>query len=277
MSVQVFGHSDIGKKRTNNEDSYVCHSFKNLPQSRHLIAVADGMGGHRAGEIASALAIVSIKENLIARFKNHTVFNSDFKDALENSIQEANSKIFLQSSHSKDKMGMGSTLVAALLSKNHALISNVGDSRAYLIRHKQIEQITTDHNWKSEQLQLGELNEEDIKGSPYKDLITRSLGLSAETEIDSFPIEAQLEDYLLLCSDGLHSLLSEKDILKIIRKFKDPKTICKRLIEAANKRGGHDNTTVVVVHFNGGDKSRTGKDFLSDTVKIDTPPSQFSR
>jgi serine/threonine protein phosphatase PrpC len=269
MSVLIFGQTDIGKKRTNNEDSYLCYSFEDFSEPNYLIAVADGMGGHRAGEIASSLAIESIKKRLIAQYKERTVVDSDFFDILEDSIQEANSKVFSQASQSNELTGMGSTLVAALLSRNQAAVCNVGDSRAYLIRQKQIEQITTDHNWKSEQIQLGELNEDDIKDSPYKDLITRSLGLNAETEIDSFPVEVCPEDYLLLCSDGLHSLVTSKEILKTFRKFKNPEAICQKLIEAANKKGGNDNITVVVAHFTGQETMDGDKASFSDTVNSD--------
>lgn len=249
MPVSVHGHTDIGRKRTNNEDSYICLPFAKSSELKYLIAVADGMGGHRGGEIASGLAVTSIKTYITAKFSESVLPNSDFKAVLEGSIENANSEIFSQASQKEELTGMGSTVVAALLSDSEAVISNVGDSRAYLIRGKQIEQITTDHNWKSEQLQLGELKEDDIKSSPYKDLITRSLGLKEETEVDSYQVETAPGDYLLLCSDGLHSLLSEKEILKTFRKYKKPKTIAHKLIEAANKKGGHDNITVIIGFF----------------------------
>ncbi|MGD2294353.1 MAG: Stp1/IreP family PP2C-type Ser/Thr phosphatase [Candidatus Aminicenantes bacterium] len=266
MHIEVFGHTDIGKKRTNNEDSYLCHPIKDTKTPRFLLAVADGMGGHTGGEIASELAIETIKETIHTRFENHIISPSDYLELLENSVQKANINIFRRASEDEDLMGMGSTLVAALVSDKKVYITNIGDSRAYLIRKKQIQQITVDHNWKSEQIQKGQLAEEDIRNSPYKDLITRSLGLNENADIDTFTIETQPEDFLLLCSDGLYSLLSKKDILKAFRKSKNLKKTCHRLVDTANKKGGHDNITVVIAHFT---KDDTARRSVADTVRID--------
>ncbi|MCJ7583095.1 MAG: Stp1/IreP family PP2C-type Ser/Thr phosphatase [Candidatus Aminicenantes bacterium] len=265
MFIYVFGQTDIGKKRENNEDSYLCLSLQNSHQPKFLISVADGMGGHTGGEIASSIAIETIRINALSQFDGAGKPESEFPLILENCVQKANHEVFLQASQEKELTGMGSTLVVALISENKTFVGNVGDSRAYLIRNKAIQQITSDHNWKNEQRQKGGLSEEDINNSPYKDLITRSLGLLSEVKIDIFEIESQAEDILLLSSDGLHSLLSEKDILKIFRKNKDIQKICQKLIDAANKRGGHDNITVVLAHLYTEGKEHNPK---TDTVKI---------
>jgi len=249
MNIEVFGDTDIGKKRSNNEDSYLCCSFNNTQKPRYLIAVADGMGGHTGGEIASALAIESIKDSIQLQFENPSSPDCDLSIALEDSVQQANLKIFRRASEEKDLTGMGSTLVAALLTDNYVYISNVGDSRAYLIKEKHIQQVTIDHNWKSEQMQKGQLTEKDIQNSPYRDLITRSLGLKDKIKIDSFKITTQPKNYILLSSDGLHSLLSQKEILKAFKKTKSPEKICQKLIDMSNKKGGHDNITVIVAYF----------------------------
>ncbi len=249
MYIEVFGESNIGKKRSKNEDSYVCYSFNNTQRPRFLIAVADGMGGHTGGEIASALAIEGIKDYFHSQFENLTSPDRDLSMALEDSVQQANLKIFRTASAETKLTGMGSTLVAALLTDTHTYISNVGDSRAYLIREKHIQQITIDHNWKNEQLQKGQLKEEDIQNSPYKNLITRSMGLKDKIKIDSFEILIQSKDYILLSSDGLHSLLSQKEILKAFKKNKIPEKICQKLIDMSNKKGGRDNITVIVAYF----------------------------
>jgi len=249
MNIEVFGDTDIGKKRSNNEDSYLCCSFNNTQKLRYLIAVADGMGGHTGGEIASALAIESIKDSIQLQFENPSSPDCDLSIALEDSVQQANLKIFRRASEEKDLTGMGSTLVAALLTDNYVYISNVGDSRAYLIKEKHIQQVTIDHNWKSEQMQKGQLTEKDIQNSPYRDLITRSLGLKDKIKIDSFKITTQPKNYILLSSDGLHSLLSQKEILKAFKKTKSPEKICQKLIDMSNKKGGHDNITVIVAYF----------------------------
>lgn len=249
MYIEVFGESNIGKKRSKNEDSYVCYSFNNTQRPRFLIAVADGMGGHTGGEIASALAIEGIKDYFHSQFENLTSPDRDLSMALEDSVQQANLKIFRTASAETKLTGMGSTLVAALLTDTHTYISNVGDSRAYLIREKYIQQITIDHNWKNEQLQKGQLKEEDIQNSPYKDLITRSMGLKDKIKIDSFEILIQSKDYILLSSDGLHSLLSQKEIFKAFKKNKSPEKICQKLIDISNNKGGRDNITVIVAYY----------------------------
>lgn len=249
MYIEVFGESNIGKKRSKNEDSYVCYSFNNTQRPRFLIAVADGMGGHTGGEIASALAIEGIKDYFHSQFENLTSPDRDLSMALEDSVQQANLKIFRTASAETKLTGMGSTLVVALLTDTHTYLSNVGDSRAYLIREKHIQQITRDHNWKSEQLQKGQLKEEDIQNSPYKDLITRSMGLKDNIKIDSFKISTQPKDYILLSSDGMHSLLSQKEILKAFKKNKRPEKICQKLIDMSNNKGGRDNITVIVTYF----------------------------
>ncbi|MFC2167939.1 Stp1/IreP family PP2C-type Ser/Thr phosphatase [Acidobacteriota bacterium] len=265
MQIDVFGQTDIGKKRENNEDSYLCLSVQNNQQPKFLISVADGMGGHTGGEIASAIAVETIRKNALSQFSGGKTTEADFPIILENCVQSANHEVFNQASQNKELTGMGSTMVAALISENKFFVGNVGDSRAYLIRKKAIEQITLDHNWKNDQKKRGGFSEEDINNSPYKDLITRSLGLKSEVNVDIYKLETQAKDYLLLCSDGLHSLLSEKDILKIFKKEKDIKKICHKLIDAANKRGGHDNITVVLAHLKTERKEKkTGK----DTFKI---------
>jgi len=256
MKIDVFGQTDIGKKRGNNEDSYLCLLFQSSQEPKFLIAVADGMGGHTGGEIASSIAIETLKKSALSMFDRVRMPESDFPIVLENCVQNANREVFIQASQDKELTGMGSTLVAALISENKFFVSNVGDSRAYLIRNKTIQQITSDHNWKNEQLQKGDLTEEDIKNSPYKDLITRSLGLHDEAKVDIYELESLAKDYLLLSSDGLHSLLTDKDILKIFKKVKDKKKICHKLIDAANKRGGHDNITVVLAHFSAEGKEK---------------------
>ena len=249
MHIDVFGQTDVGKKRENNEDSYLCLTLQNFQQPIFLISVADGMGGHTGGEIASAIAIETLKRKVLSQFDDETKLETDFSVILKNCIQKANYEVFLQASLDKKLTGMGSTLVTALVSENKIFVGNVGDSRAYLIRNKAIHQITSDHNWKNDQRRKGGLSEEDIKNSPYKDLITRSLGLHSEVKIDIYELEPQTDDYLLLSSDGLHSLLTKKDILKIFRKTKDIQKICRKLIDVSNKRGGHDNITVVLAHL----------------------------
>ncbi len=254
MQIDVFGQTDIGKKRKNNEDSYICLALQSSQQPIFLISVADGMGGHTGGEIASSIAIETVRKNALSQFGGADKSEAEFPTILEECVQKANYEVFLKASQDNELAGMGSTLVAALVYENKTIVCNVGDSRAYLIRNKALHQITSDHNWKNEQKQKGGLSEEDINNSPYKDLITRSLGLNSEVNIDIYEQESEAEDFILLSSDGLHSLLSEKDILKTFKKTKDIQIICQKLIDSANKHGGHDNITVVLAHLTADEK-----------------------
>lgn len=254
MLIEAFGHTDIGKERLQNEDSYVClqislSASKDLPESRslvHLVAVADGMGGHSGGEIASSLAIKTLRERALSsqRDENPIVYMRSF---LEDSFQEANRKIFRLASGEKDLAGMGTTLVASLLFGGKAYTANIGDSRAYLFRNQTLTQITRDHTWTAEQLRLNPVSKAEIYESPFKNLVTRSLGFDSEVVVDIFEMDIQDDDYLLLCSDGLYNPVSSEKIRKIFKRYKTAEKICKKLIQSACQKGGQDNITAVVV------------------------------
>jgi serine/threonine protein phosphatase PrpC len=210
MKIEAFGHTDIGKKRNFNEDSYFCFDLSETVGREdnliYVLAVADGIGGHVGGEMASFVATQTLRENLLP-LKNKAIPLSKFQELFEDSFRQANQKIFLKASEDRSLRGMGTTLVGALIFNNHATISNVGDSRAYLIREDAIHQITQDHSWMAEQLKQNSLTEAEVLNSPFKSMITRSIGFAPELEVDTFQIEISDGDYILLCTDGLYSSL----------------------------------------------------------------------
>ncbi len=269
MKIEVFGHTDIGKKREINEDNYICLPLAQESMTPYLLAVADGMGGHSGGEMASTIAIDVLRENILYDFRKSKAPLLNIQAIMEDSCQKANEKIFSKSSEDKQLTGMGTTLVAAFLSDNRATISNIGDSRAYHVRKNSIRQITLDHTWKAEQIRTRTFSEEEVLNSPYKDMITRYLGYENDAKLDIFEVELSVDDYLLLCSDGLYTLLADEEILAVIAKIKRPEEICHQLIMSANQRGGHDNITVVVAQVKEFEKPGYRTSYLSDTRKID--------
>lgn len=249
MQIQAFGLTDIGKKRKYNEDSYLCLALSDKKPPQYLLAVADGIGGHSGGDIASSISIDILKENILLHLNKGTDMPPKIQDILEDSFHKANEKIIQKASEDKQLTGMGSTLVAAVLSEGKATISNIGDSRAYLIQQKSIQQVTLDHTWKAEQLKTGSFSVEEILNSPYKNMITQALGLNHSERMDTYEVEMLKGDYLFLCTDGLYSLLSDKEILKIFKKHKKSEKICRKLIISANKHGGDDNITTVIAQI----------------------------
>lgn len=268
MRFEVFGDTDIGKKREINEDNYLCLPLKQGSHQVFFLAVVDGMGGHAEGETASRVAIDILKKNIMHRLQIYKGEPHSIVSVMEDSIQSANQEIFLRASQDQQLAGMATTLVAALLLEKKATIAGIGDSRAYLIRKKSITQITKDHIWKNEQLDARSLSQEEIENSPFKNMVTRALGLKSQAVIDTFEVEIKPKDRLLLCTDGLYNLVPEMEILKIIRKHKSLKEIAQKLIDAANERGGHDNITVILAQAKMKGKDESPLTSFSDTAKL---------
>lgn len=277
MQIETFGHTDIGKERLRNEDSYVCLQFS-LPSSNdqpaslssaHLAAVADGMGGHSGGEIASSLAIETLRKR-IRSSQHHGNRSAGMRSFLEDSFQEANRKIFQMASQEERLVGMGTTLVAALLIEGKAYIANIGDSRAYLFRSHTLTKITRDHTWKADQLMLDSISEEEIYESPFQNMVTRSLGFESEVLVDIFEEDLQDGDYLLLCSDGLYNPVSSEKIRKLFKRHKSAEQICRKLVQSACQKGGQDNITAVVVEVKEILPEDRKKPSAKDTVKLDS-------
>ena len=216
--------------------------------------VADGMGGHLGGEFASRIAVKTVGETLQqlladpeATLAQDLGFDrGDPGEMVKYAIRLASQKIFEEASRNPGLRGMGTTSVALFIRNEKGYIAHVGDSRAYLVQRNKIQQLTTDHSLVAEQLKAGFITPEEMKHHKYRNIITRSVGFQSDVDIDLLVRDLEEGDRFILCSDGLTNMVEDTDILKIISK-NDPKTSCQKLIEMANKKGGDDNVTVIVV------------------------------
>jgi PPM family protein phosphatase len=223
------GATDTGHKRRRNEDAYVCDP--------PLFAVADGMGGHQAGEVASRLAAAALRED---------VEPAGGAARVEALIREANRRIWQQATEDVTASGMGTTITVALVEGDSITIGHVGDSRAYRIRGGQIEQLTDDHSLAGELERSGKLSAEEARTHPQRSVITRALGTEPDVEIDTFAVEGRPGDVYLLCSDGLSSMVDDASILAVVEGRRgDLDAAARDLLRAANRSGGEDNITVV--------------------------------
>jgi PPM family protein phosphatase len=240
LRIDSDARSDRGMVRTSNEDSFIADS-----QSKTFL-VADGMGGHAAGEVASQIAASTVSE-LLSKKKPE----SSVEDFLCLAVQEANKRVYETQKQKPEYRGMGSTLTVLTLPNNRYFLAQVGDSRAYLYRDKTLSQLSRDHSLVWPLYEKGLLTKEDISRHPQKNLITRSIGTHPEVETDLHSGALVEGDIFLLCSDGLTDVLSDKAIQQILSDGgRNPKEISEKLIEAANSGGGPDNVTVVVVCVN---------------------------
>lgn len=249
MKIEAYGLSDTGKKREQNEDSIL------LDEGLGLYMVADGMGGHLGGEFASRIAVQTVHEifRQLTEDPDATLpagreeVATDVGERLKYAINVASARVFEEASKSEGLTGMGTTTVSLAITEERAYIANVGDSRAYLVRDREIAQLTEDHSLVSEQIRAGFINESSARNHRLKNIITRSVGYQKEVEADLFIRDLEVGDLFLLCSDGLTNLVSDGEILKIICKQKSLAKACERLIGEANRNGGDDNISVVLV------------------------------
>ena len=227
---QVAHATDTGKKRRRNEDDYVVEP--------PLFAVADGMGGAQAGELASSLAAGAVRDD-------QSGAGSGERHVVE-LIQEANRRVYQRSSEDATVSGMGTTMTVALVEDGHVAFGHVGDSRAYLVRGGTLEQLTEDHSLVQELVRSGQLSPEEAGTHPQRSVITRALGSDPDVDVDTFSIDAHEGDLFMLCSDGLTSMVDDEVILRTVEKHRENlQAAAKALIRAANKAGGEDNITVV--------------------------------
>ncbi|MCX6559128.1 MAG: protein phosphatase 2C domain-containing protein [Candidatus Aminicenantes bacterium] len=243
LEIEAFGRTDIGRKRDHNEDDFLCLDLRGRSAGSDydwLLAVADGIGGHVGGAQASAAAVRVLKE----AFTPDGAAGSP-RDVLFAACRAANAEIFRTAAGIPGSAGMGTTLVAALIRPDRAFIANVGDSRAYVVRDRTLYQLTKDHSWIAEQRAIGDLSEADIERSPFRRMVTRSLGYEDKVQVDGFEVDLESGDALLLCSDGLYGPVPERVMGRVFRKSADLPWICERLVRLANRRGGPDNITAV--------------------------------
>jgi serine/threonine protein phosphatase PrpC len=243
MKPAAHGLTDVGRRREKNEDAFL------VDPAMGLYAVADGMGGHAAGEIASRLAIAALEDSI--RKGGWDPDAADADDAsrhLEDAVLEANRRICDSIQFHDEHRGMGTTLVALLAAGGRAILAHVGDSRAYLIRRGSLVRLTSDHSWVNEQVKLGFLSDEDAQRHPMRNIVTRALGSRPDVAMDRTVEDMLPGDIFVLCSDGLNTMLSDGEIRALVERHRgEPESACRALVGAANAHGGEDNVTVVVV------------------------------
>ncbi|RJP14999.1 MAG: Stp1/IreP family PP2C-type Ser/Thr phosphatase [Candidatus Abyssobacteria bacterium SURF_5] len=252
MKASVVAQSDVGLKRSDNEDSYL------IDETSLLFVVADGMGGHAAGNLASRVAVESICDfyrrysassaDLLPYGSNPDL--SDHANKITNAISVANDQIRKIATQSEQLAGMGTTVVCALLNGRVVTIGNVGDSRAYLFRPSGYRQISEDHSWVNEQLRQNLITAEDARAHPWRNVITRALGSREFVEVDIFEERVRGGDQILLCSDGLSGMVDDITMFEIITdSASSQEEKAERLIVEAKKAGGSDNITLVLIRF----------------------------
>ena len=240
----VFGaKTDLGRVRENNEDKFDFYEPEDpvvLATKGSFYGVADGMGGHNAGQIACELALKTIIQSYYASP------SADIDAGMRRAVEEANALIFDTAQMIPDRHGMGTTLTAAIVRDDQVTIAQIGDSRAYLVRGGRITQMTEDHSWVAEQVRLGAMSLEEAQSSPFRNIITRSIGTAATIETDLMTQTLQVGDTLILCSDGLSGHLEAGEIQAVVEEY-SPSVAATRLVEQANERGGRDNITAIVL------------------------------
>ena len=237
---QVASLSDAGRVRRRNEDSFVC--------APPLFAVADGMGGAQAGEIASRLAAAALRDY-------HDADSLEPEARLRSMIQEANRRIYARAASDAKVSGMGTTVTAALVVGERVAVGHVGDSRAYRVRDGGLDQLTQDHSLVADLVRSGRLTPQEAEVHPQRSVITRALGTDPAVAVDSFYVDARPGDVFLLCSDGLTTMVDEATVLRTIAESPDLGGAARALVTAANRSGGEDNVTVVLFAFEEGDAS----------------------
>ncbi len=283
MKVISEWRTDVGRVRKLNEDSvYIERDEKLLNERGELLIVADGMGGHQSGEVASEQAVESIKK----------VYYTDLLDdpgqMLKKAIEEANRVIFARA-QSENRLGMGTTVVAAVRIDDLLYIAHVGDSRLYIIRNNRVDSVTEDHSLVAEQVAAGILTPEQAKRHPYRNIISRAVGTSAEVEVElrEKPIKLEDGDTILLCSDGLTEHLSDDEILRLLE-GRSPAVASEILVFAANQAGGRDNISVIITQIGTPSTTkrminRTGEEIDDETEPIiyqrlfDQPTSRYQQ
>ncbi|MBI3892928.1 MAG: Stp1/IreP family PP2C-type Ser/Thr phosphatase [Candidatus Wallbacteria bacterium] len=244
-SVEIAVLTNVGLRREHNEDNYYIFDPAGCDTASRgmLFAVADGMGGHAAGETASRIAVETLRDYYTG------AMNGSFVEGLERCILDANSRIYSQAQTSPMLKGMGTTLTVALLNNTTLNLGQIGDSRAYLIRAKTITQLTDDHSLVAEQIRQGLLTEEEAANHPARNIITRALGTKEKVEADFSTCALEVDDRVLVCSDGLHGVVPNDQILQISLAAADASAACEGLIARANEGGGPDNITAIMVHL----------------------------
>lgn len=259
--------SDVGRVRTGNEDAFVAEPM--------VLGVADGMGGHQAGEVASAIAVRTLLDRLGQ--------GAPDVEASLAAVVEANTAIFNGARNNTEQRGMGTTLTAMIVLADddpvrRFVLLNVGDSRTYLLRGGRLRRVTIDHSYVQELVSTGHITEAEAHTHPRRNIVTRALGIEATVRVDTWVLPFVKGDRYLLCSDGLVDEVDDREIAKVMTANKDPQRAAQALVDAANSHGGRDNTTVVVVDVLEGDVTVDDTaDLDLDLVWIDQPTAAVAR
>lgn len=259
MNIRVGAKSDVGRMRNDNQDSFIAHE--------PIFAVADGVGGHLGGDVASATAVRVIEEASAAGID---------PDHLEDVLRRVNSAIWEESRSSPHLRGMGTTCTMVVLQNGSAHLAHVGDSRAYLYRAGELSQVTEDHNLVGRMVSEGRLSREEAAFHPQRNIITRALGLDEKVDVDLLTLELVDGDRLLACSDGLTAMVDEATITDVLSSEHDPQAAAERLVEAANQAGGEDNITVILLDV-AGEGASGAAPVPSSSLRTSTPAQPAGR
>jgi len=262
LRIRASGITDVGLKREDNEDSY------SKEDSLGLYVVADGMGGHLAGEVASRVAVEminkSVRKWLEEEAREDELFGppdsslSLIGNYILSSIRMANRVVYEMALDHEEYHGMGTTVVILYVTPSLIIAANVGDSRIYMVRDGHLERLSKDHTIVAEQVEMGTMTEEEATTSPLRHILTKNLGSVETLEPDIFEIEPSGRDRFVLCSDGLTDLVSDDEIFEMTQKNKDPSNLCRKLVDTVLKRGAHDNATIVSIFLSGIKTGRGG-------------------
>ncbi|HVO11909.1 MAG TPA: Stp1/IreP family PP2C-type Ser/Thr phosphatase [Vicinamibacteria bacterium] len=250
--IDAYGRTDVGRRRKINEDSLL------VSPETNLYAVCDGMGGHNAGEVASRMAIETL-----ASFVEKSAVEQEITwpwgidaglsfdaNRLKTAIKLANARVFHAADNREELTGMGTTIVAAVVSGNKMTIGSAGDSRCYLVRNDQLKQLTRDDSWVSAALGEGILNSDDVEHHPLRNVITKAVGARDSIDIDTIEHTLEPGDVAMLCSDGLHGMLNDQELARLLIPVPESlEQATARLVDSANEAGGRDNVTVVLLRY----------------------------
>ena len=244
--ITIKGKTDVGKVRSNNEDYFEILVGTDAPEGIDaVIAVADGMGGHAAGEVASGMAVNGMMNSVRKSFPKSNTHGETYAELLGEILVDVNRDIYIEGKK-PEFHGMGTTCTAAVIVNSQLHVAHVGDSRCYILRNGNLIQITKDHGWVAEQVEAGNLTAEQASVHPYRNVVTRAIGTDEKVLVDTFVEKLSSGDRILICSDGLHSVVNDAYIEKILNSG-SVKSGCDELIHASNSRGGPDNITLVIV------------------------------
>lgn len=239
--MEISSATSIGRVRPLNEDSYFVSQPD--PSGTVLAVVADGMGGHNAGEVASSRAVGTVQKDVLGQCEKNA------KDKLLNAVENANREIYEMSRNRKNLSGMGTTVTACVATKNSVIAVQVGDSRLYLMRGSEITQITKDHSLVEMLVESGKITKDEARCHPQKNIITRAVGTDETVVADTYEFATETGDVILLCSDGLVNMVEDEEILSVMKQSETLNDAANQLVAAAEEAGGTDNITVILIKY----------------------------